>query len=316
MLNRRYLRIKVFQSLYAYWQGDPASTARLEKELFQGIDRTHDLHLSLLLIFGELRHVAELRMEERRKKRLPTPEDLNPNRRFVDNPIVAIIAASERLRIECEKRRISWVGHQELFLGMLKALTESELYRNYQADEAPSFAKDRAFVVALFDEHIANNEHLQDVFESRSIYWLEDLDLAASLVKRVLEQWRQGGDDEQAMAAVINDPAEERAFVTELFRKAIEHGDEHEAQIAAKASNWEADRIAYSDMILMKMALTEARVFDQIPVKVTLNEYIEIAKAYSTPKSKNFINGVLDKLFAEMKADGRIRKVGRGLLES
>lgn len=316
MLNRRYLRIKVFQSLYAYWQSDPASTARLEKELFQGIERTHDLYLSLLLIFGELRHVAELRMEEKRKKRLPTPEDLNPNRRFIDNPIVAGMAASERLRIECEKRRISWVGHQDLFVGMLKAMEESELYKAYMTLEASGSAKDRAFVVSLFDECIANNESLQDVFESRSIYWMEDLDIAASLVKRALEQWREGVDHEQVVGTVVDDAVEERSFVTELFRKSIELGDEHEKLIAAKASNWEADRIAYSDMILMKMALTEARVFDQIPTKVTLNEYIEIAKAYSTPKSKNFINGVLDKLFSEMKADGRILKVGRGLLES
>lgn len=316
MLNRRYLRIKVFQSLYAYWQGDPASTARLEKELFQGIDRTHDLYLALLLVFGELRHVAELRMEERKKKRLPTAEDLNPNRRFVDNPIVSAIASSERLRLECEKRRISWVGQHDLFTGMLRSLSERELFKNYMSEESSSFAKDRAFAVALFDECIANSEALQDVFESRSIYWLEDLDLAASLVKRALEQWREGGDDDQSLAAITHDPAEERQFVTDLFRKAIAHSAEHEEMIAAKASNWEADRIAYSDMILMKMALTEARVFDQIPVKVSLNEYIEIAKAYSTPKSKNFINGVLDKLFAEMKTDGRIRKVGRGLLES
>lgn len=316
MLNRRYLRIKVYQALYAYWQGDPASTARLEKELYQGIDRTHDLYLALLLVFGELRHIAELRMEERRKKRLPTPEDLNPSRRFVENPLVKAIAESERLRTECEKRRISWVGHQELFSAMYKSVEESEAYRMLIADPEPTFAKDRGFVVEIFAELVANSEALQDVFESRSIYWLEDMDLAAGLVKRVLEQWRQEEGGDQCLNALTHDPSVERDFVNEHFRKCIELGEEHEALIAAKASNWEADRIAYTDMILMKMALTEARVFDQIPTKVTLNEYIEIAKAYSTPKSKNFINGVLDKLFMEMKSDGRIRKVGRGLLES
>lgn len=316
MLNRRYLRIKVYQALYAYWQGDPASTSRLEKELYQGIDRTHDLYLALLLVFGELRHIAELRMAERRKKQLPTPEDLNPSRRFVENPMVKAIAESDRLRVECEKRRVSWVGHQELFSAMYKTVEDSEAYKEHMADPEPTFAKDRAFIVQLFAELVANSEALQDVFEGRSIYWLEDMDLAAGLVKRVLEQWRpeEGGD--QCLNALTHDPVVEREFVNELFRKCIELGEEHEALIAAKASNWEADRIAYTDMILMKMALTEARVFDQIPTKVTLNEYIEIAKAYSTPKSKNFINGVLDKLFIEMKSDGRIRKVGRGLLES
>ena len=145
---------------------------------------------------------------------------------------------------------------------------------------------------------------------------IEDLDLAATLVKRNLEQVRESDLKDLPMPELRREPKEETEFVTTLFRKAIQFDEEHEKAISAKASNWESDRIALSDMILMKMALTEVRVFDQIPVKVTLNEYIEIAKAYSTPKSKNFINGVLDKLFIEMKADGRIHKVGRGLLES
>jgi N utilization substance protein B len=168
----------------------------------------------------------------------------------------------------------------------------------------------------LFIEHIANYGSLHDHYEAKSIYWLEDLDLAATLVKRALEQMSENGERDSFLADLTRDPKEEQEFVTTLLRRCIEFSDEHEKAIAEKASNWEADRIAYSDMILMKMALTEVRVFDQIPVKVTMNEYIEIAKAYSTPKSKGFINGVLDKLFIEMKADGRIRKVGRGLLES
>ena len=316
MLNRRYLRIKVYQALYAYGQAQQASTAGLERELHQGIDRTHDLYLSLLLAFGELRHVAELRMDERKKKQLPTAEDLNPSRRFIENPLVSGIAFSERLRVESEKRRVSWVGHMEVFTALFKAVEESEEYKAYMAAETTTFAADRAFALSLFSEHVANSEAIQDVFEARSIYWLEDLDLAAGLVKRVLEQWREADGGDQCLNALTHDPVEERSFVNELFRQCIALDTEHEALIAAKASNWDADRIAYTDMILMKMALTEARIFDQIPVKVTLNEYIEIAKAYSTPKSKNFINGVLDKLFAEMRADGRIRKVGRGLLES
>ncbi|MFZ1694715.1 MAG: transcription antitermination protein NusB [Flavobacteriales bacterium] len=316
MLNRRYLRIKVYQALYAFGQGEHASPAALEKELYQGIERTHDLYLALLLAFGELRHVAELRMEDRKKKHLPTADDLDPSRRFVDNPIVKAIAQSERLRLECEKRRVSWVGHMELFVALFKTMVESDVYKAYMAEPVLSQTKDRAFVVDVFSEHIANSESIQDVFESRSIYWLEDLDLAAGLVKRMLDQWREADGGDQCLNALTHDPAEERAFVNELFRQCIALDAEHEALIAAKASNWDSDRIAYTDMILMKMALTEARIFDQIPVKVTLNEYIEVAKAYSTPKSKVFINGVLDKLFAEMKADGRIRKVGRGLLET
>lgn len=316
MLNRRYLRIKAFQSLYAYWQSDNASAARIEKELFNGVERTFDLYLSLLLVFGELRHNAELIFEERKKKRLPTAEDLDPNRRFVDNPLLRTIAESDRLRIECEKRKISWVGNHDLFTAMYREIEGNEMVIAYMQEPARSFKRDQGFLIQLFSELIANSEALQEVYEARSIAWMEDMDLAASLVKRTLEQMRERGSDDLLMSEWVNDPKEDGEFVSLLFRKSIEQGEEHEKAIAEKSSNWESDRIALSDMILMKMALTEARIFDQIPVKVTMNEYIEIAKAYSTPKSKNFINGVLDKIFIEMRADGRIRKVGRGLLES
>lgn len=315
MLNRRYLRIKAFQSLYAYWQSDNASAARIEKELFTSIERTYDLYLALLLVFGELRHVAELVFEERKKKRLPTPEDLNPNRRFVDNPVLVTIAQSERLQLECDKRKVSWVGHHELFTTLHREMQNSELMKAYMQEASTTFKQDQGFIVEFFQEFIANNELLQEVFETRSIAWMEDLDLAASLVKRTLEQMRATDTADVFMNEISRDPKEDHDFVSILYRKTIEYAAEHEKAISEKSSNWESDRIALSDMILMQMALTEVRVFDQIPVKVTMNEYIEVAKAYSTPKSKNFINGVLDKLFIEMRSDGRIHKVGRGLLE-
>jgi N utilization substance protein B len=316
MLNRRFLRIKVYHALYAYWQGDDASAARIEKELINSIERTYDIFLGLLLAFAEVRHVAELRMEERRKKRLPTAEDLSPNLRFLENPILRTLANSERLRIECQHRKVSWVGEYELFTRMYREMEASEKFKAYMSDPEPTFRKDQAFILQMFGDHVANHSALQDVHEGRSIHWMEELDLAATMVKRNLEQMRESDAGELSLAELERDPREEHDFVTMLYRKTIEMGDEHEQAIADKASNWESDRIALSDMILMKMALAEVRTFDQIPVKVTLNEYIEIAKAYSTPKSKGFINGVLDKLFMEMKADGRFRKVGRGLLES
>ncbi len=315
MLNRRYLRIKVYHALYAYWQSDDVSVTRVEKEMVGSIERMTGLYLSLLQVFAQLRHVALLRIEDRRKKHLPTEEDLDPNLRFVEHPILKAIAESERLLTECDKRRVSWVGHSELFVKMLREVQADEAFQTFLNDKDASFKKDLGFFITLFTRHIANNEDIQDLFETRSIHWMEDLDLAASMVKRTLELIREDSIT-LSLEDLGRDSEEDIAFAQKLYRKSIEYGVEHEAAIAERASNWESDRIALSDMILMKMALAEARYFEQIPVKVTLNEYIEIAKAYSTPKSKNFINGVLDKLFAEMRADERIRKVGRGLLES
>ncbi|MCB9169290.1 MAG: transcription antitermination protein NusB [Flavobacteriales bacterium] len=316
MLNRRYLRIKAYQSLYAYWQSEEANAARIEKELLLSIDRTFDLYVALMLTFGELRHAAELRLEERRQKRLPSPEDLSPNRRFVDGPLLEAIVTSHVLKAEATRRRVDWTGDLDIFQKLLKAISADEAIERYMHLPSVTTRDEQQFLLHVFLEHIALFDPLHDLFETRSIYWLEDLDLACALVKRTLELARTPDQVEDAMREIMTHHQEERDFVSLLYRKTIELRQEHETAIAAKASNWELDRIAVSDMILMEMALTEARTFDQIPLKVTLNEYIEIAKAYSTPKSKNFINGILDRLFIEMKERGHIRKVGRGLLEN
>lgn len=312
MLNRRYLRIKVYQALYAFWQSEDASPARSSKELIKGIDRVHELYIALMLTFGELRHVAGLRIDERKRKRLPTPEDLNPNMRFVEDPVLAAIVDDPRLQAEAARLKISWVGFQEIFVRMMRDIEAHPDYQAFMTDPSPGIRKSRNFMVTLLTDWIANSPALQEEFENRSIHWMEDLDLAAALAKRTIEQIEEG----RPMDLMRGPDTEEEEFVTKLFEGTIRYQQEHEEAVAGQASNWEAERIALTDMILMQMALTEVRTFEQIPVKVTLNEYIEIAKAYSTPKSRVFINGVLDKLFTAMKADGRIRKVGRGLLET
>lgn len=315
MLNRRYLRIKVYQALYAFWQSDGGSAAKIEKELFLSVERTYDLYVQLLLIFGEVHRIAGNRIMDRKQKHLPTAHDLDPNLRFVQNPVLITLSESPRLLLESEKRKLGWMGQGEMMNKLYKQFEGSEEYKRYMAMPETTFAKDQALVMHLFLEHISDFEPLHDYCENKTIYWLEDLDLACSLVKRSIEQLRPDASD-VALSDLDREPTEERNFISTLYRKTIDLGEDHEKQIAEKAANWEADRIAISDMILMKMALAEVKVFDEIPTKVTMNEYIEIAKAYSTPKSKAFINGILDKLFIEGKSDGTIKKVGRGLLES
>jgi N utilization substance protein B len=314
MLNRRYLRIKVYQALYAFWQAEDASAARIEKELLLSIERTFDLYVQLLLLFGEVRHAAANRIMDRKQKRLPTPGDLNPNMRFVESPLLARLSESPRLMAEAAKRKLGWMGHGELISSLYKQIEESAEYKAYMAGPPTSFAQDQAFLEKLFVDHIAQFEPLHDLSESRSIYWLEDLDLACSLVKRTLATMK-AGDNDVVLSELDRDPQGDRDFVIRLFRAAVELGPANEQAIGEKAANWDTERMAVSDMILMKMALAEVKTFEDIPTKVTMNEYIEIAKAYSTPKSKAFINGILDKLFIEGVEQGAIRKVGRGLLE-
>lgn len=314
MLNRRFLRTKVFQTLYAHEQSAGGSAAKHEKELLLGLDRTYGLYIHLLLLVGEMRRLAENRIDGRKAKRMPTQDDLAPNRYFVDNPFLVKLSESRVLLEESEKRKVGWVGEKDLLTQLYKRVEASAEFNAYMAAGTRSEAAERKLLVDLFVEHIAQDPGLHEHVEARSIHWLEDLDLACTMVKRTLETMALR-DADIHLDGPGEDAAEEREFVTTLYRNTIQSKEEDERLIAERARNWEADRITLSDMLLMRMALTEARSFELIPVKVTLNEYIEIAKAYSTPKSKNFINGILDKLFAEMKENGTIHKVGRGLLE-
>jgi N utilization substance protein B len=315
MLNRRFLRIKVFQALYAHAQSDGGSAAKTEKELLLGVERTFDLYIHLMLLFGEMRHLAEARIAERKGKRMPTAEDLAPNRRFVDNPVLVKLSESKWLLAQSEKRKAGWMGERELLMRLFKQVVGSPEYTAYMAAAQTTPEQDRTFILEIFLNHIAQFDGLHEHVEARSIHWLEDLDLACTMVKRTLEHL-QPEDTDLGAQDLDGEDRDAQSFLRTLFRETIANQAADEELIAQRAKNWEADRIALSDMLLMRMALTEARSFDQIPVKVTLNEYIEIAKAYSTPKSKNFINGILDNLFASLKESGAIHKVGRGLLES
>ncbi|MCB0795010.1 MAG: hypothetical protein KDB88_09755, partial [Flavobacteriales bacterium] len=259
MLNRRYLRIKVYQSLYALWQSDRGSAAKVEKELFLSIERTFDLYISLLLLFGELRSVAEQRIEERMNKRLPTDQDLHPNRRFVDGPLLNALAQDPVLAVEAERRKVNWVGHKEMVQRLFRRIAEDPEFESYMKADAATIKDEQRMLLHVFVDIIADQEVLHDHYEARSIYWLEDLDLACGLVKRTIEQLRPPKGLGPLLSEVVGTPEEERQFVSLLFRRSVEQSEEHDALIAAKAKNWESDRIALSDMILMKMALTEAR---------------------------------------------------------
>lgn len=315
MLNRRHLRIKILQALYAFEQSEDSTTARAEKELFHSIQKMYEMYLFLMLVMVEIKAVAEQKIEEGKKKRLPTEEDLNPNLKFVNNRFLRQLQDNRQLLSKAEKAKINWVGEQELIRKLYRSLIESEEYNTFMESEEDSYANDKDGIVKMFRKHVVNQEPLQYFFEEKSIFWIDDLDLVASMVIKTFKSFDEGVDEFHPMLPLWKDEGDEQDFVKVLFRKTITQSDEHAQMLKKYTDNWEVERIAIMDIILMRMALTEAREFRQIPIKVTLNEYIEISKFYSTPKSSNFINGVLDKLFAEMKEDGRIKKTGRGLIQ-
>lgn len=314
LLNRRHLRIKVLQSLYAYFQASNNDVLKKEKELLIAVDKIQDLYIYLLLTFPELKTKAEHRIEENKKKLLPKEEDINPNRKFVDSRIVKILEEHSALRQLSEEKKINWVGDtkQEILRKLYLHIRDSETYFEFMNNGHDSFEDDKAFAVELFKVEIANYPAIYDFFEEQSIHWLDDIDLACSMVIKTLKAFKEDGENK--ILPLYKPDDDELEFIQTLFRKTITYDKENIEIIDQLTKNWEIDRIAKMDIVLMKMAITELQEFPTIPKKVTLNEYIEISKFYSTPKSNVFINGVLDKAISKLEKDNKIKKVGRGLM--
>lgn len=314
MLNRRHLRIKVLQVLYAYFQSADSDRSKAEKELLLSVERMYDMYLYLLLALPEMKRAAQNRQAELKKKMRPTPEELNPNMKWVDNSLVAAIERSNALYKMSEQRKVNWLGaeNQEIFRKMHLNLQESEVYFEHMNNGQEGIEEDMSFALQVFKQEIANSTLIQNFFDEKSIYWADDLDLCASMAIKTMKSWKPGAEFEIMPLFKEND--DERDYILTLLHETIKQDAAHENDILSLADNWELDRIAKMDMLLLKMGLTELQSCPSIPTKVTLNEYIEISKFYSTPKSNVFINGILDKAIEKLSGEKRIQKSGRGLL--
>ncbi len=314
MLNRRQIRIKILQVLYAFYQDTDRDAVLAEKNLAHSIAKMQELYVLLLLMIGSMQGMAIDRIEAGRKKQLPTPEDLMPNVKFVNNKPLRALANSKVLQKQAEKLGVGWGNNMELLRKIFRSMMEGEDYLAYMASEERGFRHDREFLIRMFRKDMIQNELFEDSLEEQSIFWNDDLDLVASMVIKTVKMIPEDADD-IVLLPLWREDEDDKTFMDVLFRQTLALGAESEALITEAAANWEIDRIALIDRILMKMAIAEARSFESIPLKVTLNEYIELSKYYSTPKSSAFINGILDQLFQKLKAQGSIVKVGRGLLE-
>jgi N utilization substance protein B len=317
MLNRRHLRTKVLQILYAFYQTEDAELHLYEKELFKSVNKMYDLYIYFLLIFDELHSFAENRIEERKTRKLKTDEDENPNTKFVDNKVIKILSINQELTNQSEIRKVNWSSaeKQDLMKKLFLAITESEIYQDYMESEENSFNFDKQFLIDIFKTEIANFDLLHDFFENDNIYWIEDIDLVCSMVLKTIRNAEENDDHLAPILPLYKDEADEKDFIKTLLRKTIANDKANVITIDELTSNWDFERIAKMDVILLKMALTELVEFQSIPTKVTLNEYIEISKFYSSPQSKVFINGVLDKAIKTLTKGGKINKTGRGLVK-
>ena len=312
MLNRRHIRIKVLQAFYAFFQSNNEDVLKGEKELFHSIEKIYDLYVFILMLFPSLKRQALIQIEEAKRSEYLRQDIHILKTGFIDNQLVDLIEQSKVLHKISKDRKINWEGDVEndLTKKIFKEVYQTDNYKNLLQSESNSFNDDKDALVQLYKKEICNLEKLHHFFDEKSIYWQDDLDHVSSMILKTLKSITE--DQELEILPLWKE--DEYEFTQNLFRKAVLQKEENDAVLQTYSKNWEKERLATMDSLLMNLAMTEALEFSSIPIKVTLNEYIEISKFYSTPKSNSFINGILDRIFEDYKKDGKLVKRGRGLI--
>jgi N utilization substance protein B len=321
MLNRRILRIKAFKVLYSYAENRTMTLNEALSALDISCEATRDLYLLMLSIVGPLTAEAARRAEAARNKFNPTEEELHPNLKFVRNALAPLLAEDPDFQKLLERKKLSWDQDDVLVNQLYESVVTRPYYAAYLADPEVSLAQDVRIFKKIFENEFEDNDALWQILEDRSIYWTDDLPYVLTQVIRSLDDIARSGRWElpplyqsDILAAQGKDADSDSAFVRNLVTAAFAGREEYAKLISASVSKWDLDRLCTSDIVLVSMGLAEARAFPEIPVKVTINEYVEIAKYYSTPRSSAFVNGLLDRLVKEYTAEGKIVKTGKGLI--
>ncbi|MGL4993479.1 MAG: transcription antitermination factor NusB [Bacteroidales bacterium] len=304
MINRALIRIKVVQLVYSYYQNEERDLAKAEKEFLFSLDKAYELYNYLLLLMVELTETQRKRLQINRAKFLASQEDLSPNMKFVDNMLVAHLKQDPAFREFLSQNKMSW--NEDFIKALLDELLASEVYKEYMSSSESSFEADRDFWKSSFRNLVFGNEKLIDHLEECSLYWNDDLDIVQTFVLKTIKQFNVELEDAQIQPKYRTD--EDGQYAIDLFRNAIVHGQEYRDMIDANIRNWDLDRVAMMDRIIMQIAIAELINCPQIPTIVTLNEYIDLAKSYSTKKSGHFVNGILDKIVKELQQEGVILK--------
>ena len=300
------------QSVYALLQSKSDNLKKEEDFLYLSIEKMHDLYVLMLRLLVEVKNLEKKHIEISEKKYLATSQDLNPNFKFINNEIFKLLDESVSLNTYLEDKKLNyWSLDNEYVHEILKLIKQSDNYVAYMKSDKNSFEEDRNFVVALFKDVVAPNEKLAEYFEDKTISWVDDIPFVNTWIVKSLNQLKP---KQTFQLGNLYKDDDDKKFVIDLFRKVVLNHKEFEKEIENKTPNWDTDRIAEIDMILIKMAISEFLNFPSIPTSVTINEYIEIAKDYSSEKSSFFINGVIDKILKDFTVSKRLNKIGRGLL--
>ena len=315
MLTRRHIRVKVMQCIYALIQSKDDSLEKQEKFLKDSIENMYSLYLLMLSLLVEIQNFAQSQVALSTKKYLSNTSDSYPNKeKFVNNRLLLQIANNELLKKELSKRKLeNWYLNEEYVKLIYKKIVESESYGSYMKDSESHYENDRKFIKDIFEKVIAPNDKIYDYLEDDQLTWVDDIPIVNTFILKKFKKVMENHASSFFLPPLLKDEADMQ-YALQLLTKTLLHNAKWEKEIEGKTPNWDKDRIADIDFIVLKMAICELLNFPSIPEKVTINEFLEISKEYSTPKSSIFINGILDKLVKEYQAEGRLKKTGRGLL--
>lgn len=315
MVSRRYLRIKTMQALYAYNANPKANVSSAETDLLKSVRSCYALFLWLFALLPEIAFYRTKKLDSLKEKYNPTAEDLNPNTKFVNNAVIRQIENNKELQILWPKYHILWEDETDLIAKLFHEIEQLPDYEVYMANRENDYQEDKKFVLTVIEKVFPENDLLHWYLGEKNTHWIDDYDEAMMMLYQNVKEFKESKGDECRIDSLYKSN-EDELFCKQLFRKTIEHAAEYTQMIEEKLQNWELERVINLDMLLMQMALVELLEFPQIPIKVTLNEYIELAKWYSSDKSKVFVNGILDRLIVDLRDNGRIVKTGRGLYQN
>lgn len=307
MINRVLIRLKIVQIVYAYYQNGGKNLDTAEKELFFSLSKAYDLYNYLLLLMVEVTKQANKRLNAAKNKLVPTKEELFPNTKFVENRFIAQLEVDKQLLEFSNNQKKTWENEADFVKTLCDKILESDIYKEYMASETSSYEEDRELWRKLYKNIIFNNIELDQVLEDQSLYWNDDKEIVDTFVLKTIKRFDEKNGAKQELLPEFKDE-EDQDFARRLFRRTILNADYYRHLISENTKNWDLDRVAFMDVVIMQIALAEILSFPNIPVSVSLNEYVEIAKLYSTPKSGGFINGTLDGIVNSLKKENKLTK--------
>ena len=307
MINRVLIRLKIVQIVYAYYQNGGKNLDTAEKELFFSLSKAYDLYNYLLLLMVEVTKQANKRLNAAKNKLVPTKEELFPNTKFVENRFIAQLEVNKQLLEFSNNQKKTWENETDFVKNLCDKIFESDIYKEYMASETSSYEEDRELWRKLYKNIIFNNIELDQVLEDQSLYWNDDKEIVDTFVLKTIKRFDEKNGAKQELLPEFKDE-EDQDFARRLFRRTILNADYYRHLISENTKNWDLDRVAFMDVVIMQIALAEILSFPNIPVSVSLNEYVEIAKLYSTPKSGGFINGTLDGIVNSLKKENKLTK--------